>query len=304
MKLHRLRIFESISRHLNITNAANELNMSQPAVSMQLKLLEQEYGTKFYARNNHGVELTLQGQAFLAAVRPILAQLDKLDMEFRGLRNQPGANAFVVGGSNTLSATVLPEVLVEFQRRHPDANLMVETADSRRVEALVESGKVEVALIAIPSHIPSLEYEPYMEHEAVAFTAPGDPLCERTLSLDELIKAPLVVRKGSSTVAELRRRGYKLRFAAQFGAIESVKTAVRGGMGVGILYRSRVEQEIMHGELRMIDVPALKSFTQKSFITYGKHAPRSAYAHNFIQILRRSRGRTAPRSRGAPNGET
>lgn len=289
MELHQLRIFESVSRHLNISNAAIELGISQPAVSSQIKKLERECGVRFYVRNNHGVALTEQGREFLDSVRAILSQLDDMDMEFKARRDRPGSSPFVVGGSNTLSATVLPEIVVAFKRRNPNVNLMVETSDSQRIEGLVQAQRVEVALVTAPSELPGCACEPYMEYEAVAFAAPDNPLCEGTLSIGELVRFPLVVRRGSSTVTELERRGYKLQFAAQFTAIEAVKTAVRGGLGVGLLFRSRLDSELERGELRLIDVPDLKSIKLKSFIIYGKQARLSENARKFLAILREQR---------------
>ena len=289
MELHQFRIFESVSRHLNISSAAAELGMSQPAASLQLKRLEQECKVQFYTRNNHGVSLTPEGQAFLEAVRPILAQLDKVDQDFRGETDRQASRPFVVGGSNTLSATVLPEILLEFKRRNPGVNLLVETTDSHRMANLVQKRRVEVALVTTPCELPGCECEPYLEHEAVAFAAPENPLCRKTLSLQELVRIPLVVRRGSSTVSELERRGYTLKFAAQFSAIEAVKTAVRGGMGVGLLFRSRLESELAHGEVTIVDVPELRSIKLKSYIVYGKRPRQSANVLKFLQILREYR---------------
>ncbi|MGE3778515.1 MAG: LysR family transcriptional regulator [Pirellulaceae bacterium] len=286
MELHQFRIFESVSRHLNISSAAAELGMSQPAASLQLKRLEQECKVQFYTRNNHGVSLTPEGQAFLEAVRPILAQLDKVDQDFRAENDRHASRPFVVGGSNTLSATVLPEILLEFKRRNPSVNLLVETSDSHRMADLVQKRRVEVALVTTPCDLPGCECEPYLEHEAVAFAAPDNPLCRKTLTLEELVRIPLVVRRGSSTVSELERRGYNLKFAAQFSAIEAVKTAVRGGMGVGLLFRSRLESELARGEVRIIDVPDLRFIKLKSFIVYGKRPRQSANVLKFLQILR------------------
>ncbi len=81
MTLHQLRIFDSVARHLNITNAASELHMSQPAVTHQLKLLEQRYGRQFYRKTGQGIALTESGAAFLAAVRPILEEVAKLEKQ-------------------------------------------------------------------------------------------------------------------------------------------------------------------------------------------------------------------------------
>jgi LysR family transcriptional regulator, low CO2-responsive transcriptional regulator len=83
MTLHQLRIFESVARHLNITRASKELHMSQPAVSQQLKILERQFARRLIVRTHHGVKLTEQGRVFLDAVRPIIAQADRIEIDFR-----------------------------------------------------------------------------------------------------------------------------------------------------------------------------------------------------------------------------
>jgi DNA-binding transcriptional LysR family regulator len=83
MTLRQLRIFESVARHLNITRASQELHMSQPAASQQLKLLEQQCETRFVVRTGEGVKLTERGRAFLAVIRPILAQVKNVESTFK-----------------------------------------------------------------------------------------------------------------------------------------------------------------------------------------------------------------------------
>jgi DNA-binding transcriptional LysR family regulator len=287
MNLHQLRIFEAVGRHLNITSAAHELHMSQPAVSSQLKSLEQEYGAKFYKRNNHGMEITWQGQEFLDALRPVLAQVDALEARFKIGRARGKSAVLVLGGSHTLSVTVLPEILVDFRKRHPEIKLVVETSHSRVMESRVQNGEVEIALITAPTYLPACEYEPYIEHQAVAFVPPDHPLAGRPASLEKLVRQPLVVRRGSSSVKELARRGYSLNIAAECDAPEAVKSAVLGGLGIGVLFRSRVDPEIRRGEVAELEVPALNEIKTRSFIIYGKHRSLSSGAREFLQTVRR-----------------
>lgn len=285
MELHQLTIFESVSRHLNMTSAAKELGTSQPTVSLQLKQLETECGLQFYVRDNHGVQLTQEGMAFLGAIQPILSQLEKIDLEFKKGRQNQASRAFIVGGSNTLSATVLPELVVEFSRKNPKVKLLVETGDSDTIASLVENRKVEIGIVTKPSQISGCACEPYLEHEAVAFVPPDHPLLGRTLTLEEFCKIRLVIRRGSSTISELERLGYRPRIGVQFGAIEAVKTAVAGGMGVGLLFRSRLESELRMGRFGIVDVPELKSVKLKSFIIFSKRPRLSANARKFLEVL-------------------
>jgi DNA-binding transcriptional LysR family regulator len=82
MTLHQLRIFECVARHMNITKASRALHVSQPSASQQLKLLEQEFGTQFLVRRNHGIELTAQGRKFIDAVKPVLSEAASVENTF------------------------------------------------------------------------------------------------------------------------------------------------------------------------------------------------------------------------------
>ncbi|HEX9743745.1 MAG TPA: LysR family transcriptional regulator [Nitrospiraceae bacterium] len=289
MKLNQLRIFEAVARHHNVTNAAKELRLSQPAVSLQLKCLEQEYGSKFYLRTNHGVELTPQGKSFLQAIRPVLAQLDRIEVKFRERKKKQKTNVLSIGGNNTICATVFPKVFMAFRERYPDVDLLVETAGNRTVEDYLRDGKVEVALITGPSYAPTNVYEAYEMHRAVAFVPPEHPLAGCTLELQELATHPLVVKKESTSIVEIVRRGYELKIVLQCESAEAVKIAVQSGLGVGLLFSGRVAGEIAKGELRAINVPELEEITRQSFIMYARNKPLSASAENFIQTLRSMR---------------
>jgi len=288
MNLHQLRIFETISRHLNVTSAARELHMSQPAVSSQLKLLEQEYSLKFFARSNRGMEITRTGEDFLQAIRPVLARLDEVEQQFKNGGQALDSPVLTVGGSNTLSVTVFPEILFDFRSRHPEVQLVVETRESRILETSVLNAGVEIALITNPNYLPACTYEPYKEYEAVAFVPWDSAITEETMSLAELISHPLIVRRGSICVDELRRRGYKPDLAIQCDAPDAVKAAVQRGLGIGLLFRGRVEPEIEKGDLRVLDVPEMKDIKIKSFIVYDARRPLSASAQDFLQTLHRS----------------
>src|SRR4030095_3501433 len=106
MTLHQLKIFESVARHLNVTKASQELHISQPAVSQQLKLLEQQCEARFVVRIGQGVELTERGRAFLDAIRPIVAQVGEVESTFKAKPNDKKSNLLTVGGSRSHSVTV------------------------------------------------------------------------------------------------------------------------------------------------------------------------------------------------------
>ena len=289
MTLHQLRIFESVARHLNVTRASHELRMSQPAVSQQIKLLEEECASRLVVRNGQGVDLTDRGRAFLDAIRPIVAQVDDVENAFKAKSDDKKSSFLTVGGSRSHSITVLPEILGGFKQNHPWVQFSLESNDSGTMEQRVLSADVEIAIVNHPSLSDQIASEPYKEMGIVAFTLAGSPLVGKKITLTELFQIPLVVRRRSSTLKELLKQGYKPNIAVQCDISETVKAAVKRELGVGILYRETVEADLKSGNFKILHVPELERIRTKSFIIYNKSKPLSAVARDFLHSLRESK---------------
>ena len=289
MTLHQLRIFESVARHLNVTRASHELHMSQPAVSQQIKLLEEECASRLVVRNGQGVDLTERGRAFLDAIRPIVAQVGDVENAFKAKSDDKKSSFLTVGGSRSHSITVLPEILRGFKQNHPWVQFSLESNDSGTMEQRVLSADVEIAIVNHPSLSDQIASEPYKEMGIVAFTLAGSPLVGKKITLTELFQIPLVVRRRSSTLKELLKQGYKPNIAVQCDISETVKAAVKRELGVGILYRETVEADLKSGNFKILHVPELEKIRTKSFIIYNKSKPLSAVARDFLHSLRESK---------------
>jgi DNA-binding transcriptional LysR family regulator len=286
MTLHQLKIFECVVRHMNITKASATLRISQPSVSQQLKLLEQEFGTKFFVRLSLGVELTSEGREFLDAIRPMLAEADNLEKRFKSSPKGNDTAPIIVGGSHNVSVNVLPKLLMAFKERHPSAQFILETNESRTIEKRLLVSEVEIALITNPSHRAEIVYEPYEEMELVAFCLPTNPLARKKLTLKDLVECPLVMKGGGRLEKVLMNLGYRMNVALRCEASSTVKAAVRMGMGVGILYRNAVASRVAAGVLKLLNVPELKQMGIQSFIVFDKRKPLAPMAQEFLQILR------------------
>jgi DNA-binding transcriptional LysR family regulator len=290
MTLHQLKIFECVVRHLNITKASVALHISQPSVSQQLKLLEEEFGTKFLIRLNQGVELTLEGEEFFNGIRPLLAEAENLEKRFKSSPKGNDTAPLIVGGSrNVSSVNILPRLLMALKERHPSLQFILETDHSLAIEKRLLASEFEIALITNPSHRAEIAYEPYEEMELVAFCLPTNPLARKKLTLKELVECPLVLRGGGRLEKVLMNLGYRMNVALRCQASTSVKTAVRMGMGVGILYRNAVASRVARGNLSLIDVPELKQLGIQSFVIFDKRKPLAPMAQEFLQILHEKR---------------
>jgi DNA-binding transcriptional LysR family regulator len=286
MTLHQLRIFECVVRHLNITKASAALHVSQPSVSQQLKLLEEEFGARFFMRLNQGVELTSEGDEFFNAIRTLLAEAEHLEKRFKSSSKANDTAPLIVGGSHNVSVNVLPKLLMAFKERHPSVQFILETNESRIIETRLLNSELEIALITNPSHRAELVYEAYEEMELVAFCLPTNPLARKKLTLKELVECPLVLRGGGKLEKVLMNLAYRMNVVLRCEASSTVKAAVRMGMGVGILYRNAIASRIAKGNLKLLNVPELKEMEIKSFVAYDRRKPLAPMAQEFLQILR------------------
>jgi len=285
MTLHQLRIFECVVRHLNITKASAALHISQPSVSQQLKLLEEEFRKQFFIRVSQGVELTAEGKEFFDAIQPMLAEAEKVERRFKNGAKANDTAPLIVGGSHNVSVNVLPKLLMALKERHPSVQFILETNESRTIEKRLLNSELEIALITNPSHRAELVYEPYEEMELVAFCLPTNPLARKKLNLKDLLECPLVLKGGGRLEKVLSNLGCRMNVALRCEASTTVKSAVRMGMGVGILYRNAVASRVATGNLKLLNVPELKQMGIHSFIIFDKRKPLAPMAQEFLQIL-------------------
>lgn len=293
MTLHQLRVFESVVRHLNITKASAALRISQPSVSQQLKLLEEEFGIRLFFRLNQGVELTAEGREFFNAIQPMLAEAENLEKRFKNSMTTNDTMPLIVGGSHNVSINILPKLLMAFKKLHPPVQVILETNESPVIEKRLLTSELEIALITNPSYRVDIVYEPYEEMELIAFCLPSNSLARKQLTLKELSECPLVLRRGGRLEKVLMNLGYKMNIAMRCEVSGAVKAAVRMGMGVGILYRNAVASRVTKGSLRLINVPELREMGIKSFLVYDKRKPLSPMAQAFRQIVRQEKSPSA-----------
>jgi DNA-binding transcriptional LysR family regulator len=289
MKLHQLKVFDSICRNMNVTAAAAELCMSQPAVSLQLKLLEDEFGIKLFDRNKHGMQLTDSGRKFLDATLLVLESVQQLEEEFRAGGAAMTA-VLIVGVSHMLSKTVVPDILTKYREQCPLAQVELTVGASHSIENSVAELKIDIALINNPRFLPDCEYEAFQEtsQDAVAVVpAKGHDLSQRaSVTLEELAHYPLIVRVDSPMLEAFRTRHLKATLALQCHAPDAVQMGIRRGLGIGLITRSWVQSGIESGDLAVISVPEIESYKFHSYIVRNRRKRVSSNAQKLIAAVR------------------
>ena len=299
MTLNQLKVFEAVSKYLNITRASEALHVSEPSVFQQVRSLEETYGIKLYRKIGRGIELTREGLLFQADVREILLRIGRLGRKSDFVPSTAGTGLLVVGGTSGPSATLLPSLAGVFKKNHPLVRIKLRTDSSLVIESFVLKSQVEIGIITKPSDSPLLEVEPYREEKLVAFVSAKHPLAQKKkLTLADFARGPLIVRKkgGESKaweiLAQLERQGYKPNILMECESGETVKVATMKGLGLGVLWRDHVKAEIKRGDVRILEIPELGTMEAQTFIVYHKERPLSPSAQDFLDLLHQSRQRS------------
>ncbi|MFP6559122.1 LysR substrate-binding domain-containing protein [Paraburkholderia sp. B3] len=259
MTPEQLITFAAVADHRNISRAAETLHLSQPAVSGQLRLLQEEFGEALYQRDGRGVRLTPTGEqlaAYAARLRDTWREAYAFRDALRGLER----GTLRIGASTTPASYLLPYLMAAFHRRYPDVR--IETASGNTSDVVGMLGAFDIALIEGPVGEPlpaDTVVKPWHEDEIVAIAPRTHPLVRRMLdraagqdggriALAALGEYPLVLREEGSGVRQIVERAFAraavpMRIALEIAGVEGVKEAVRAGMGIGFVSAMSMRHE-------------------------------------------------------------
>jgi DNA-binding transcriptional LysR family regulator len=288
MTVRRLRFFEAVGRHLNLTKAARELGVTQPCVSKQLSLLEKECGTKLYLAMRQGIKLTDEGRDLLTAARPALRSMEAIEERFVGGGGNSRGQSLRIGGSESCSAALLPKAISAFREAYPNVRIVLLTSDSKTVEKNLLNSDIEIALLTESSDNPTVVVEPFRSEQVVAVASAGCPLPEnRRFMLKELSESPFLKKQDGRITQQLERAGIRLNFVLECQSHNAVKSAAESGLGIAFFAYDEVAEDLNRGSLKRIDIAELRELDFRRFIVYRKGEPLSREAQNFIGMLHR-----------------
>jgi DNA-binding transcriptional LysR family regulator len=283
MTLHQLRIFLSVSKHLNVTQAARELHITQPAVSRQLKQLSEECGAVLYRVTARGVEITNEGHLLVGGAADVLAQVERLKAS---VKTGTGRRILKIGEGHSRSISLIPALLKAFQKIAPGVQLIIRANGNLALEQMVLDSALEIAVVTDCSLHPSLAYEPFRRERMVFFVPSRHPLVKKArLTAGDLSGFPLVI--GNTEAGLLRRLEQKGidNFALACDSASAVKNAVDAGVGVGLLYQDMLAADVKRGGTKILRVTDL-SLEIESQIVYHKETKHSSEAAAFLELLR------------------
>lgn len=258
-----LRTFLAVRQHRNYTRAAEELFVSQPAVSRRIRELERELGVRLFEQLGKALHLTAAGEALAVEAERLLGGMERAAEVVRG-HAAAGKGRLRIGASATPGCCLLPAVVGAFYRQHPDSELSYAVENSRVIERGIVSNELDMGFIGETPESPALAARPVVMDEIICVTAPGHPLAGRKrVSPAVLANEMCVVReRGSSTrrLAEvwLAEKGSSFTTVIELSSSEAIKALVASGVGLALMSIHAVEREVESGLLFRVPVAGLE----------------------------------------------
>lgn len=286
----RLQVFYTVAKQLSFTKAAEQLFMTQPAVTFQVKQLEEHFNVRLFERSHGKIALTPAGRLVMDYAGRILGLSEEMETrvgELTGAMSGP----LLLGASTTIAEFMLPQVLGEFKARHPQVQAHMTVANSETIENRVADYSLDVGLIESPSHLPSLHTEVCCDDELVMICASGHKLAQQAaVTPQQILAEPYVSRETGSGTREFADNYFRhskispddLLIVMELGSPEAIKGVVETGIGVSIVSRATIAKEL---KLRtLVAVPLKPRLIRTLSFVYPREKFRSKLLATFVEF--------------------
>jgi DNA-binding transcriptional LysR family regulator len=292
MDTRQLAAFCEVVDRKSFSQAAERLGVTQPAVSLQVRSLEKRLGAKLLDRSGRRVEPTEAGQRLYRAAQRMLTVEGQLLEELAG---DDGAlrGELSLGASTGPGGTVVPLLLGEFQREHPELSVALSISDTNHVIEQVADRELELGIVGAAPRHRGVVFEPFFRDEVILVVPPGHHFAGKQIAVEDLRGESLILMQEGAGVRqviedELRHGPVRLRdldVRLELGLQESVKSAVAAGFGVTFISRSGVEAELGAGTLAVARVKGLEPAREISLARPAGRSPTRA-AQAFVEFAR------------------
>lgn len=287
MTFRHLKIFVSLyENNFNTTKTAASMHMTQPAVSLAVKELEQYYGVALFDRIGNRLKITPAGLRFYEYSSHIIALFDEMD---NSMKNWDLAGTIRVGSSITIGSQFLPAYVNSFQSRYPGTRVKAQIAPSKQLEQMILNNELDFALIEGSSHNPSFICEEYMEdHLTVICPANGQFQPGQEINIHEFCQQNFLLREHGSGTREtfentIAAAGFSIEPIWEAVSTTALVNAVISGIGISILPHRMIADAIQQGQVIAVTVKGLE-FKRKFNIIYHQKKFLTAAARSFIEL--------------------
>jgi len=266
----RLQVFHTVARFLSFTKAAEHLHMTQPAVTFQVRQLEEYFNTRLFDRTHNRINLTEAGERVYEYSDRIFTLYGEMENVVRDLTGEV-SGVLMLGASTTIAEYLLPALLGDFKAKYPEVTIRLQVANTDGIVSMVENNVIDLGVVEAPVHNKNLVVSPCRMDRLVLIVPPNHELAmERKVSLERLVAYPYICREeGSGTREVLLEQlqasglnGANLNIIMELGSPEAVKGAVEAGMGISVISRATIGKEL---ELKTLVAVELDPPIQRPF---------------------------------------
>ncbi|CAK0753468.1 LysR family transcriptional regulator, transcriptional activator of the cysJI operon [Gammaproteobacteria bacterium] len=267
----RLQVFHTVARLLSFTKAADALHMTQPAVTFQVRQLEEYFNTRLFDRTHNRITLTPAGERVYTYADNIFELYREMENSVRELTGEI-SGILAIGASTTVAEYMLPTLLGDFKLKHPNVTVRLKVSNTEGIVSMVENNVIDLGVVEAIVPNRNLVVESCGRDELVVIMPPGHELAQSTaLSMMDLRDHSYICREeGSGTLdviieylGKLGMHLSDLRIVMELGSPESIKGTVEAGMGISIVSKTTIQKELRLGSLVAIplDPPLSRPFS-------------------------------------------
>lgn len=295
MDFDQLTTFIEVATQGNFSRAGEKVLRSQPAVSAQIRQIENEYGEKLFDRTKKAVRLTPAGELLFDYAQRLLALRNE---SLRAIADQGSVTRGVlsIGANETTFLYVLPDILGQYRRQFPRVRTSIYRNFSQKVLEKVEDGAIELGVVTLPIKVPSLKVIRLFRDPLIWIAAPDNPLAaQKKVTLSEIAEQELIMHKVGSLrrLMDLQMRPYRLRLRVtmELTSAAIVKKFVASGFGVSLISASFAQEEIKSGQLAVLRVDEVQDWRELGLV-YHRDRSLSQAAKSFLEVARKNLGRS------------
>lgn len=291
MDIHHLRVFVSVFRNRSFSKASVELYLSQPTISDHVKALEEEFNCKLFDRLGRTIIPTKEAEVLYSHAIEIIEKAHALK-DIMGQVKKELTGELTIGASTIPGIYLMPSIISSFRKTHPSLTFQIVVSDSKGIVDKVSRHELFIGIGGAWMSNINIEYIPFMEDELIAVCSPSF-IKTNTMTLKELANTSLIFREeGSGTRRELEKTfesnripANNLKIAGIFSSVDAVKQAVKEGLGLSVVSRLSVKDELEYKMLKEVNIKDIEMKRKFYLITHRKRTLPPAY-QMFLDYLR------------------
>ncbi len=288
----RLKVFHTVAKRLNFTKAADELFITQPAVSKHIQEIESHFKVRLFERNGSKIRLTKAGGVLLHYTNQIFGLYTSLEFELNSLtESQKGQ--LRIGASTTIAQYVLPPLLADFHKRYEDIRISLTISNTEQIEQALKNKDIDFGIVEGQAQNSLFKYSGFVCDEIVLVAATDNPLARKTeIMANQLSEIPLLLREPGSGTLEVIAHALKpfnmkisdLQCEMQLGSTESIKSYLLHSGCMAFLSVYSIFKELKNNELTIIEIEGLK--IERTFHFIQLHGDTEGLPEVFMEFAR------------------